>query len=126
MSEEPVFELQRLIGPELVQQSLLLRLLTKAGMFDVDGPRNTMYLPISRELAIKLGVSPYAETPLSSYTDGLMAQLAKIEATDDWQAALAGDGAAAQRVSEQVNGLSDVLKVAITNGDLYLAATADG
>lgn len=61
------------------------------------------------------------QEPIDAYTQGMLQQLAAIEASPDGQGALEGDLGSTVRAVEAVRMLQDTVKVALINGDLVLA-----
>lgn len=118
---DALFDSQLIIGPSIVAGSALLRHLQAAGEFDINTSPNRLYLPIDQALADQMGCSRYAKEPLDSYTQGMLQQLAAIEASPDGQGTLRGDQGSIVRALEAIRLLQDTVKVALINGDLVLA-----
>lgn len=87
-------------------------------LFEIDGARNMLNLPVDRALATRLGVSPHPGGPLGGYTNGLLQELDRLQNTVDGQATLRGDRAAAQRIADRVTTLTDTMRAGLINGDL--------
>lgn len=123
MADKPVFQGHHLIEQVAAERSALLDKLSERGLFDVDGPRNMLNLPVDEELGAKLGVSRHPGGPLRQYSRGVREFLNELENSDDGAAALDGDRAAAQRVVTRVNDFTDTLKAGLVNGDLVTNAS---
>lgn len=119
-SDKHVFELHHVIEQnKAVDASELLQELKRLNVYDIDSPRNTIYLPAEPPLAATLEISPHSGGPLGAYSRGLIQQLNKIEASTDGQALLDGDERAIPRVLAKVHSLEDTLKAGLINGDLF-------
>lgn len=118
---EALFGSQLIIGPTILAGSPLLRHLHAAGEFDIDAPENLLYLPIDQAFADELGCSRYAEEPFDLYTQGMLQQLSALEASPDGRGALEGDLGSTARIVNAIGRLRDTVKVALINGDLFLA-----
>ncbi len=118
---DALFDSQLIIGPSIVAGSNLLRHLQAAGEFDINSAHNWLYLPIEQAFADELGCARYVQEPIDAYSQGMLQQLAAIEASPDGQGALEGDLGSTVRAVEAVRMLQDTVKVALINGDLVLA-----
>jgi hypothetical protein len=118
MADTPAFQGHHVIEQGAFSESRLLQSLSRSGLFDLHGPRNTLNLPADQALAAKMGLSPHPGGPLGAYSEELANRLERLELSPDGQATLRGDQAAAQRIATRVNGLTDTLKVGLVNGDL--------
>ncbi len=118
--EEALFDMQLIIDDVLLRQSEILQYLTEDGRFDLNASHNGLYLPISRELAEKLGCSRFCSDPHPAYREGMMGRLRAIEGSADGRAAMQGDLGATERVVEAINMLQATVMAAIINGDLML------
>lgn len=118
---DALFDSQLIIGPTILAGSRLLRHLQATGEFDINAPTNWLYLPIDQAFADKLGCSRYAREPIEAYTQGMLQQLSALEASPDGQGALEGDLGSTVRAVNTIRQLQDTVKVALINGDLFLA-----
>lgn len=121
MKDDPLFDLQLIIDPAILDHSALLRHLEGMGLFDMNASNNGLYLPVDQELAAKLGCSRYSSDPVPAYREGMLQELLKIELSPDGQLLMQGDQAAIPRVVDAVSRLQDLITVALINGDLVLA-----
>jgi hypothetical protein len=127
-SQEELEELARrgLFKPQYVipiqlEGHPILRLVQDNGMFDLNSSDNHLMLPTDPELARRMNLPRYAETPLPAYLDGARTQLDRIWATAEANGANSGDKDALQRAAKEVVDLQYTLKVALINGDVYVA-----
>ncbi|MGB9102349.1 MAG: hypothetical protein WCC51_17115 [Stenotrophomonas indicatrix] len=119
--DDVLFDAQLIIGPSILAGSRLLIHLQAWGEFDINTSTNWLYLPIEQEFADDLGCARYAGEPIESYTQGMLQQLAAIEASPDGQGALEGDLGSTVRALEAARMLQEAVKVALNHGDLALA-----
>lgn len=119
MADDPAFQKHHIIEQQVLKKSPLIGKLQEFGLFDIDDPRNKLNMPVKRELAAEMGVSPHNGGPLKTYSDGLGEQLDKLERSLDGQAALQGDKAAAGRITDRVSSLRDTMRAGLINGDLF-------
>ncbi|QPF93758.1 AHH domain-containing protein [Bradyrhizobium commune] len=74
---------------------------------DINAPENLIYLPESKELAARMGVSPHSGGHLSSYYDvkTILDQIARIRNPS--------------RRQTEIRNLQDAMRLGLANGDLY-------
>lgn len=113
-----LFQGHHVITKDVANKSQLLVTLEEFDLFELNASQNILNLPGTQELAEKLNLSPHTGGPLSSYQKGINDLVDDLADTEDGQAAIAGDRAAAERVAGRVNTLRDTLKTALINGDL--------
>ncbi len=114
-----LFQGHHVITKDVANKSQLLVTLEEFDLFELNASQNILNLPGTQELAEKLNLSPHTGGPLSSYQKGINDLVDDLADTEDGQAAIAGDRAAAERVAGRVNTLRDTLKTALINGDLF-------
>jgi len=125
MAETPAFQSHHIIEQQAFRDNALLQQLSKDGLFNIDDAHNLLNMPADPELAAKMGVSPHNGAPLGEYSNRLMKELNRLEASPDGQAALAGDKAAAGRITERINNLRDTMRAGLINGDLFTNTPKD-
>lgn len=119
-TQEALFDRQLIIDDYLHDRSPLLQRLSRAGLFEVDSPVNALNLPVERAFAEKLGCAQFCAEPISSYREGMLGQLQKIENSTQGQAALQGDESGLRFAADSVENLQLTIKAALINGDLAL------
>ena len=102
-----------------LESNELLQRLKDAKLFDMDSPRNRLYLPVDGQLADDMESTPHRGRTRSTYHDGLKDVLDGLMEEADWQAAKNGDEAALKRLAGKVEAIQDTLKVAMINGDAF-------
>jgi hypothetical protein len=120
LARQGVFKPQYVIPIQLTDHPVLV-LLKGNGLFDLTSEQNQLMLPVDRDLAAKMRLSRYAETPLASYLDGVKAQLDNIWAAAEASRANSGDDNALQLTAKHVTDLQYTLKAALINGDVFVA-----
>ncbi len=121
-----VFEGHHVLEQKSALDSPLVQKLMRDGLFDLHGPRNMLNLPAKQVLAAQLDVSPHTGGPLDEYSLGVQRMLNELEGHKDWltmqEGGPAEGKAAAVRMAQRVDDLSDTLKTAMVNGDLVCNA----
>lgn len=102
-----------------LESNELLQRLKEAKLFDMDSPRNRLYLPVDGQLADDMESTPHRGRTRSTYHDGLNDVLNDLMEKSDWQDAKNGDEAALKRLAGKVEAMQDTLKVALINGDAF-------
>lgn len=120
VTQEALFDRQLIIDDYLQHRSPLLQRLSIAGLFEVDSPVNALNLPVEKAFAEKLGCAQYCAEPISSYREGVLGQLQKIENSTQGQAAMQGEESGLRSAAESVENLQLTIKAALINGDLVL------
>ncbi|RUX45282.1 hypothetical protein EN742_11090 [Mesorhizobium sp. M4A.F.Ca.ET.020.02.1.1] len=93
MAGTELFREHHVITQDLAPKSLLLSLLAKNKLFNLNAPQNLLNLPTDRKLAQSLDISPHPGGPLGTYGKRLTEALGKIERSRDFAAASAGAAA---------------------------------
>jgi hypothetical protein len=112
-----LFELFHIV-PISFSSHPLIAFLMEDEKFRFDDPRNTLMLPLGRELANKMGTAVYTKNPCQSYVVGLTSVLDKFWAAADGVAAGNGDPSAAERIAQQTFYLVLTMRNALINRDL--------
>jgi hypothetical protein len=100
----------------------LIALLRKHGLFDFEAEKNTVYLPIDLRIAKKLGVSPYSDEPLDSYTDGIESTLKHIRNSRArvFAAAQGGGKDALRELEQTLSAFQAKIAEGLKTGKLFL------
>jgi hypothetical protein len=109
------FRDHRIIGENFANHPVI-----KLSEFDIQSAQNRLYLPKYKWLAEKLRITVCYATPLESYTSGVEKFLMTLEKSPEFDLAKNGDSSAKARLHSQVADMSIAMKVALSNGDLFV------
>ena len=87
----------------------VIKTLTNAGLFDIEGSQNLLSLPANQELAAELGVSPHTGGHLSSYYDGI----------EQFLGSQNSQNLTPQQLSGNVNQFINAVRTGLATGQLY-------
>lgn len=69
MSDKPLFRGHHIFEQAACKESRLLQELDKRGLFHLHDEGNILNLPVNKELAAKMGISPHGGGPLDGHSD---------------------------------------------------------
>jgi hypothetical protein len=108
------------VVPKRFADDPVIALLRKHNLFDFEAEKNTIYLPIDRLVAKKLGVSPYSSEPLESYINGIGDVLKRFGNSPTFASAQRGDMDALRQLEQTVSTFQAKIVEGLKTGKLFL------